>query len=314
MNSKCSKNNLLKSLFISFILVILGAVCSLSFFSASAPIVNADGISAAAYLDKNWFSKTELVSKNNVTEIYFQTEAPQTYNTFVSVAIKDESCAEYDGTTADVIAYLTGVQSIQIYIVSAQKIYAPASCADLFKDFTALVKIEFNNFDTSKAVSMQSMFSGCDALENLDLSCFDTSKVTNMREMFVGCDNLKTINLESFNTSSVQKMMGMFYNCINLTSLDLSNFDTTSVQSFSTIDNGSWTVDVGMFQGCARLEEITFSENFKTGTATNLNNMFYGCASLQVLDLSSFNFENITAATSMLSDMTKLHRIVYHTM
>ncbi|MBO5885121.1 MAG: BspA family leucine-rich repeat surface protein, partial [Clostridia bacterium] len=284
MNSKCSKNNLLKSLFISFILVILGAVCSLSFFSASAPIVNADGISAAAYLDKNWFSKTELVSKNNVTEIYFQTEAPQTYSTFVSVAVKDESCAEYDGTTADVIAYLTGVQSIQIYIVSAQKIYAPASCADLFKDFTALVKIEFNNFDTSKAVSMQSMFSGCDALENLDLSCFDTSKVTNMREMFVGCDNLKTINLESFNTSSVQKMMGMFYNCINLTSLDLSNFDTTSVQSFSTIDNGSWTVDVGMFQGCARLEEITFSENFKTGTATNLNNMFYGCASLQVLD------------------------------
>lgn len=311
MNSKCSKNNLLKSIFVSFMLIVLGAICSLSFFGVNTQVVNADGGAALeGYLDRNWFTKTGLASKSTITEIYFQNDAPQTFTSFASVATKDENGTEYDGTTADVVAYLDGEQNIKVYIASAQKIYAPASCYELFKDFTALTKIEFNNFDTSKTLSMQSMFSGCDALETLDLSNLNTNSVTNMSEMFVGCDNLKTINLENINTSSVQKMMGMFYNCVNLTSLDLSGFDTAMVQSFATVDKGSWTVDIGMFQGCSSLEQITLSENFKIEKANSLNNMFYGCSSLQVLDLSSFDCTNITSATDMLKDMSKLYRIV----
>ena len=53
-------------------------------------------------------------------------------------------------------------------------------------------------FNTSKVVSMYSMFSHCKSLISLNLSTFDTTKVTEMCFMFNNCIKLKYLEFPIF--------------------------------------------------------------------------------------------------------------------
>ena len=105
-----------------------------------------------------------------------------------------------------------------LYIVSEGKIFAPNDCSCMFKHFSDLISINFNdNFNTANVTSMESMFSGGSSLTSLDLSSFNTSNVTNMGGMFQDCSSLTSLDLSSFNTLNVTNMSAMFYRCPSLT-------------------------------------------------------------------------------------------------
>ena len=80
----------------------------------------------------------------------------------------------------------------------------------------------------------------------IDLSSFNTSNVKDMSRMFGGCSSLKSIDLSSFNTSNVNNMSYMFSECYSLKSIDLSSFNTSNVKDFN-LDN--------IFYGCESLNK-----------------------------------------------------------
>ena len=143
-----------------------------------------------------------------------------------------------------------------LYITSMASIFAPIDSSYMFKDFTNLISIDFNNnFDTSKVTNIAYMFENCSSLISLDLSSFNTSNVTAMNHMFNACSSLSTLDISSFNTSNVTTFRYMFFNCKSLVNLDLSSFNSSNV--------------------------------------TNMEFTFYGCRSLVYLDLSGFNTSNL---------------------
>ena len=64
--------------------------------------------------------------------------------------------------------------------------------------------------------------------------------------------------------------------------LNLKTWDTSNV---TNMDN--------MFYGCKSLEKINLS-SFDTANVTNMDNMFYGCKEIVELDLSNFNTSKVT--------------------
>ena len=174
--------------------------------------------------------------------------------------------------------------------------------SSMFSGCSMLESINLSSFRTPKLTTMDNMFSGCTKLNNLNLTNFDTSKVTNMRSMFKSCSSLITLDLSNFVTTSLTNMSGMFQGCRSLTTLDLSNFNTSNVTSMSE-------VNLGLFDGCTKLESINLKGNFNTSRVSNFAQMFRNCSSLISLDLSNFDTSKVTNMSSMFTGCSKLESV-----
>ena len=123
-------------------------------------------------------------------------------------------------------------EMIALKIGSENGVYANVNCSNLFRDYSNVRKIEFNNlFDTSRTTDMRGMFSGCENLKNVDVSGFETKHVKNMEFMFYECKNLKSLDVSRFETSGVEFMAKMFWGCKALKELDVSGFKLDKVQN-----------------------------------------------------------------------------------
>ena len=148
-----------------------------------------------------------------------------------------------------------------------------------FKGLTRLKSLKVDTWNVSSVQKMAGMFEGCSVLGSLDLSGWDTQQVTTMNAMFKNCRKLASIGLENWNVASVTDMDSMFYGCKGLTSLDLSQWDTSVVHeikmgslfydcsgieslNLTGVSTRNATDVAGMFDGCARLNEVTTGKNF----------------------------------------------------
>ena len=109
----------------------------------------------------------------------------------------------------------------------------------MFSNCKELTSLDVSHFDTSNAITMNSLFNNCQKLTSLDLSNFDTSKVTDMKSMFQNCLSLTSINLSSFNTYKCNDFSNMFYNCQNLTYINFNNFYETNITLFDNFIYGT---------------------------------------------------------------------------
>ena len=170
-----------------------------------------------------------------------------------------------------------------------------------------------NSLNVSNVTDMSGMFSECRSLTSLALNSFNTSVVINMAAMFDCCTGLRSITFgENFNTSNVTDMSYMFRDCTSLISLDLSDFDTSEVINMASM----FSCDhVYSHNNPMTLISITFGENFDTSKVTDMSYMFYGCQSLQTLDLTSFNTVNVVSMREMFSaynyDGMSLENIIF---
>ena len=178
----------------------------------------------------------------------------------------------------------------KMYIAGNNGVIAPADSENLFKGYSLLEKIEFQDaFDTSNVTDMSGMFYWCESLTTLDVSGFDTSNVTDMGEMFSGCESLTSLDVNGFNTSDVTDMHGMFEYCESLTTLDVSGFNTSKVTDMQM-----------MFQDCISLTTLDVS-GFNTSKVTDMQMMFQDCISLTTLDVSGFDTSNVTDMQAMFA-------------
>ena len=153
----------------------------------------------------------------------------------------------------------------------------------------SLERLDLSSFNTPNLTNMRSMFKDCHSLkEILWNKNFNTSKVTNMLYLFYNCESLEYITLSFFNTQQVMLFGGMFTNCKKLTNLDLSSFDTSNGTNMSF-----------MFYGCSGLSSLNLI-NFKVNNVVTMNSMFAGCSILKTLDLWN------NTETSSLKDMSYL--------
>ena len=110
-------------------------------------------------------------------------------------------------------------------------------------------------------------------------------------------------NIENFKTNYVRNMDGMFARVFNMEELDLSSFNTSNVTSMA----GMFSSSLGS-SGGGILKRIIFG-NWDTSKVTNMANMFYLCAKLESLDLSSFDTSNVTDMFGMFSNCEVLESL-----
>ena len=229
---------------------------------------------------KNTQYMTTTITPTDLTSIKFVSSVPSGYT---QIGTFSTGLPVYQGTTATEIAFVW------------EKIYAPSINYWVgFRSLSKLKTIEFDTFNTSKAIDISQMFLGCSALTSLNVSGFNTSKVTDMSLMFSGCSGLTSLNVSGFNTSKVTDMGSMFRNCSSLTSLDLSNFNSSNVNNMSY-----------MFNNCPALTSLNLT-GFSTPKVTNMRSMFEDCSGLTSLDVSSFDTSKVTSMWSMFSDCSSL--------
>lgn len=205
------------------------------------------------------------------------------------------------------------------------------SMRNVFKGCSRLSELDLGNWVTSSVTDMEGMFDGCSGLQNLDVSKFNTSKVSNMRRMFFGCSSLFTLNISNFDLAELTSAPAMFSNCLSLTSLDLRPFKAAFKKSKAKVELNDNTFS--MFTGCGSLTSIDISdwdlsrvENFNylfkdcdslksvtlSSTMTNaktMRSMFENCASLEMMDLTTFPSDSITDMSSAFKDCSALKSV-----
>ena len=110
---------------------------------------------------------------------------------------------------------------------------------ELFLKNDKLVSVDVSNWDTSKVMSLRSMFGNCVSLETVECADWDVSNVTSFFALFDTCMNLKTIDVSKWNTSSAREM-GWMFSTNDLKHLDVSNFNTSNVLNFANAFS-NWT-------------------------------------------------------------------------
>lgn len=157
---------------------------------------------------------------------------------------------------------------------------AVTSALRMFQDCGSLRQVPL--FNLGACLNTQIMFLNCHALPSVPL--FNTASVTNFSEMFSGCSALQSVPL--LNTAAGTNMLGMFGNCRALSAVPL--FSTASVTNAST-----------MFSGCTNLAVVPALNFGAVSSATNLNNAFQTCTSLQKMSATGIAYTFSIASASL---------------
>ena len=143
---------------------------------------------------------------------------------------------------------------------------------------------------------MSYMFYNNTALKDMDLENFDTSKATNMSSVFQNDAALTTLNID-FDLSSAMSTSNMFNGCASLTEVRFTDSDAPNLTNMSY-----------MFKQCKNLEEISMP-GLIGANVTNINAMLQECESLKVLNLENFLGSGVTDGTSLFEKCKSLETI-----
>ncbi|MBO7048938.1 MAG: BspA family leucine-rich repeat surface protein [Spirochaetia bacterium] len=145
--------------------------------------------------------------------------------------------------------------------------------------------------------SLANLFYGGDKYVSISLDDIDASKVTSLSGMFDGCTNLTTLTFGGFavNTTDSVNMARLFKDCGKLTGvLNLSNFAGSKASDMAE-----------MFHGCAKVTGIDLSD-IDTSNAASMEGLFQGCTMLANLDLTGCNANSARSVANMFYGCTSL--------
>ena len=147
----------------------------------------------------------------------------------------DNTVSSGKGNT-NIFAYIKGNT---LYVCTeAPKIQLQASSNYLFRNFTNLKTVTFNDVDTEASATLERMFSGCTNLESVDFGDCDFSKVSNMQFMFENCPNLRVARFGNTATTSLQYCKAVFMGCTWMTELNLGpNFTISHIADKTQCNN-----------------------------------------------------------------------------
>ena len=186
---------------------------------------------------------------------------------------------------------------------------------NMFYSCSHLERVDLTGIDTSHIVSMYYMFSNCSSLTDIDFSAFSFEKTTDISSMFANTA-IKAADITSWNTESIKSADSLFYNCRSLKTANLEGLDFSSTKRLSSMFRGCSELETvnlnnvllgsnvslsGMFSSCSKITSIDFGSIGLNGVSTGgYFEMFYGCSSLEYLDLSSIDMRNQSGVTTYL--------------
>ena len=99
-------------------------------------------------------------------------------------------------------------------------------------------------------------------------------------------------------------------NSINDNQVTHGLFRETTNINIKMIYSGEELLDLGyLFYNDSTTASIMFLKNFKTSNVTNMQNMFFGCKKLQILNLSNLYFEKVINMSNMFSFCERLEGV-----
>ena len=144
--------------------------------------------------------------------------------------------------------------------------------------------------------SMLDMFLNAHSLTTVgDLSGWDVSHVTSVASMFQHARSLTSLNLSGWNLERVGSMNAMFNHMQSLTTLNLTGMQTPNVTNLNHA-----------FANTPVLTTIYGIEGLNTANVTIMQGTFYRAASLQSVDLSAWNVDQVTTMSAMFSNANSL--------
>ena len=206
--------------------------------------------------------------------------------------------------------------------------------SNMFSSSRRLTALDLSSWNTCSCRNMSSMFESSQSLSSIQgISSFDTHNTEDMSSLFSSCIGLGSLDLEDWEVSNVLNMSNMF-NTTNLSDLgDISGWDVGKVKTFSGMfencthlitlgDVSSWEVSEDctdlskMFkQTGSSLPATLILSNWDVSNVTTMSNMFYGCKSLEYLDITGWDTSNLVDTSGMfeynsLSDLSSLRNII----
>ncbi len=256
----------------------------------------------------------------------------------------DLSNLDLSGVT-DMNNMFSGCSSLQTIDLTMFNTHNVKSMWGMFKDCTSLRSINIHDMDLASVENMQSMFEGCTSLTSIDFSNVNAPNLKNMEEMFRGCSNLTTVNFNGFKTGKLTHTYEMFYGCKKLKNIDMSSLNTSSVTNrgfefydclaLEKVDASGFNFSTNsfmtgpLFYNCPALKEVVLKNtvwgsnmNYELGyigslekidltgantdNVTSVSDLFSGCSKLKTLDLSSLNTRNVTDFSNMFNGCSEL--------
>lgn len=166
---------------------------------------------------------------------------------------------------------------------------------NLFANCSNLKTIEFtdNCKENTKFTLTGNMLNGCSSLTAIDLSGIVFS-TRDFHKMFEDCTSLINVNFDNAIISiPIKDFSMMFARCYALEYVDLSSIDFSEVETMK-----------GMLGDCSSLKNVIFPDSEEGVFLVpngGVDQLFAGDKQLESVDLSCFDFSEITAVESMWS-------------
>lgn len=101
--------------------------------------------------------------------------------------------------------------------------------SNLFHDYRGDSLDFLVNWDVSKVIYMDFIFSGCRYITEANLGNWETSSLRSCKDMFYGCSELEKVDMRNWNINLI--MSGLFYNCDMLHTIRLDNCNDYTLKS-----------------------------------------------------------------------------------
>lgn len=156
------------------------------------------------------------------------------------------------------------------------------SFGDMFSHCVSLNHIDTTKLNFTGITSTINMLNNCINLTEIDLSNADLSSVTTAQNMFMGCLNLVDVHMENWNLTNITRCENMFRNCYNITNWDISNWNF-----------GAKLTDVANMFSYSSFDDVDGFGNRELSLINNFMNVFTGCTSITVANLSNISIPNV---------------------
>lgn len=195
--------------------------------------------------------------------------------------------------TFDGVGTTTGAVSLSGYSVS-------------MNDLPSATTIDFSTFKSdTKELTFDKAFENDYSLKNVNFGLLvpfypQLSSEKKISYMFSNCRNLEVVNSpqKPWNTIGVEDMSYMFNGCSSLKTVD-TTINTLSLKDMSY-----------MFNGCSGLNELNLGTGFlEYSGLTEMTGAFQNCSSLESLDLSAKQLQNVVSTVYLFRGCSGLKSV-----
>ena len=173
---------------------------------------------------------------------------------------------------------LNGCSSL-VSVTLPRDLHSAKNLGHMFYGCAKLQNVDLSPLAGASPQYADCVFMGCTALMGVSgFDGIDFSKCETLASMFESCTSLRELDTSKLDASSAANVSRMFFHNGLLTSLDLSRFSLASAVDAQCL-----------FDGCTSLKEIEGLADWNLGNAKNVLQMFYGCQSLEDIDMSKWH-------------------------